>query len=230
MRLALVLPIAICPALDAAADDRTHRPEGCERVLTAQFDNCTVSNTFRCQNEAAAFWIETIDGDNLMAVEARNADHGTLSVDYVGQGLSMQISQSKAHPRDTVRNGSGADTILGTMNFFGMSRPLSGTTSYGHVGETRDLAGQTFARIAFYGSAVFPPPMPEAKGDGTLLYSAKIDVLIEERVHYDLGGKIEANNLVHLALPGQSGFGEEVPRHGCGELSFLSDHRTEAAT
>jgi hypothetical protein len=230
MRLVLVLPMAICPALSATAEVLTVRPESCERLATAQFDNCSVANIFRCQGDEAAFWIETIDADNMMIAEARNVDHSTLSVAYLGQGASMRLSQSKAHPLDTIRDGSGKDIIEGEFRLFGMSRPVYGHTDYGHAGESTQLAGETFARIAFTGSVALPPPMPETKGDGTLLYSEKLDLLVEERVHYEVGGTVDAYNLSHLSLSGQARFGEEIPRFGCGELSFLPDNKTEAET
>ena len=227
MRLALLLCLTVCTASQAAADDLTLRPGSCERTATAQYDNCSIANIFRCTGQSA-FWIETLDVDNILSIETRNADHGSQSIAFVGQDFSMRLVQSKAHPRDTILNGSAADTITGEFEMFGMVRPISGESRYGHAGETSVLAGETFARISFVGTVVFPPPVPETVGDGTFLYSDRLDLLIEETVRYDVGGVVDAYSLAHLALPGQAGFGDETPGYGCGELSLLSHTRTEA--
>lgn len=227
MRLAFLLCLTLGAALPAAAEDLTSRPESCERTATAQYDNCSIANIFRCTGPSA-FWIETLDVDNILSIETRNADHGSQSIAFVGQDLSMRLAQSKAHPRDTILNGSAADTIVGEVEMFGMVRPISGETRYGHAGETTVLAAETFARISFVGTVVFPPPMPETAGGGTFLYSDRLDLLVEEAVRYDVGGVVDAYNLAHLALPGQDGFGDETPGYGCGELSRLSYPRTEA--
>lgn len=229
MRLALVLGMVIGPALPVAAEPSTARPQGCERIATAQFDNCSVTNLFRCPDSTVAFWIETIDADGVMTIETRNPDHGTLSVIYVGQGVSMRMTQTAAHPRDTLRTGAAEDSLTGEMEMFGMTRAISGRTSYAHAGETTELAGETFARIAFTGTVELPPPMPETSGGGTFLYHEGRDLLIEERVSFDLGGIGETYSLAHLSLPGQARFGDKTPGYGCGEMSRLGGPEAEAA-
>jgi hypothetical protein len=142
----------------------------------------------------------------------------------------MRLSQTEAHPRDTILTGSGEDTIVGEFELFGMTQPISGETKYSYTGETEVLAGDTLARIAFVGSVTMPPPMEKIEGTGTLLYSDKLDFLIEEEVRFDFGAGPETHRLKQLALPGQSGFGDETPGYGCGELSLMSGANTEAPT
>ncbi|MCU0829815.1 MAG: hypothetical protein MUE52_21165 [Tabrizicola sp.] len=228
MRLAILLCVTVCAAFPAEALDLSQRPESCERIATAQYDNCSIANIFRCPGEQAAFWIETLDADSILTIETRNADHGSQSIVFVGQDFSMRLVQSKAHPRDTILNGSAADTIVGELDMFGMVRPITGETRYSHAGETVVLAGETFARISFVGTVELPPPMPETVGDGTFLYSERLDLLVEEVVRADVGGVIDASQLAHLALTGQDGFGDETPGYGCGELSGLPLLETEA--
>jgi hypothetical protein len=230
MRRLFLLFLGLAAAAPVAAQDAPMRPLSCERIATAQFDNCSVTNAFRCDEGEIAFWIETIDDDNLLIIETRNPDHGTVSVDYVGQGISMRLSQSKAHPRDTIRNKLGSDTISGDIVLFGMLRPISGETSYVHAGETVDLAGRTFARISFKGSIQFPAPMPEIRGEGTLLYDGDLDLYVEERIAFDFGGDGDRYAIAHLALPGQEGFGDETPGYGCGVLSWLPQSSTESGS
>lgn len=227
MRLASVLGMAILAAPQAVAEDLSLRPESCERLATVQYDNCSVTNTFRCADQSPAFWVEMVDADNMLTIETRNIDHGTQLWNFDGQGVTMRFSQSKAHPRDTIRNGSAEDTITGEVDLFGVVGPVSGETSYGHSGETMALAGESFARIAFQGSIVAPWPMPEIMGGGTFLYSDKLDLLIEEEVRVD-HPVFEVYRLAHLALAGQNGFGDETPGYGCGQLSRLVPRTAEA--
>jgi hypothetical protein len=229
MRKSVVVALLTIQASRAVADDLPLRPESCERAATVQYDNCSIVNIFRCST-GAAFWIESLDSDNILTIETRNADHGSTSISYVGQGASMHISQSTAHPRDTIRNGAASDKIVGLFGLFGMSRPISGETNYSHSGETDVLAGETLARIDFAGSVSFPPPMSEIKGSGTILYSDRLDLLIEEKIRFEIGSTLESYSLVHLSLPGQKGFGDETPGYGCGELSLMSRTATEAPT
>jgi hypothetical protein len=217
----LILALSLAASHGAPANAQTVRPESCERIATAQLDNCSVANIFRCSGEVFTFWIETLDADNILTIETRNADHGSMSVIFVGQGVSMQVTQSKAHPRDTIRNGTAEDRVAGEFELFGMKRPIAGKTRYGHAGETTVLAGETFARIAFTGSVKLPPPMPEISGGGTLLYNDRLDLLVEEDVRYDAGSGADSYRLSHLSLPGQARFGDETPGYGCGELSGL---------
>ncbi len=228
MRLASFLGLAILAAPQAVAQDLSLRPASCVRVATAQYDNCSIDNIFRCSDDGIAFWIESLDANDLLTIETRNSDHGSLSVDFVGQGVTMFLSQSKAHPRDTILNGTAEDTITGEFELFGMKRPIFGETKYGHAGETAVLAGVTFARIAFNGIVTLPQPMPAMTGGGTYLYSDALDLLIEEEVLFDGGAGVEPYRLAHLSLPDQAGFGDETPGYGCGELSQLSRRSTEA--
>jgi hypothetical protein len=223
------IALAIVLASPVVAEDLPLRPVGCERIATAQYDNCSIANVFRCPGEAA-FWIETLDKDNLLTIETRNADHGSMSVTYAGQDVSMQLTQSKMHPRDVIREGLGSDQVVGTFTMFGMSKPISGETEYSHIGETEVLAGETFARIAFVGSVTLPPPMPKMEGSGSFLYSDRLDLLVEEETRFNFSGAPETHRLAHLALPGQKGFGDETPGYGCGELSHLSLPMTKAPT
>jgi hypothetical protein len=228
MRLTLALCLAASFAVPVHA--QTARPDSCERIATTQLDNCSVTNTFRCQGEAFSYWIENLDADAVLTIETRNANHGSMSVFYVGQDLSMEISQSKAHPRDTIQNGSAEDRIAGELEVFGMKRPISGQSQYGHAGETVVLAGETFARIVFTGAIQLPPPMPPLSGGGTLLYSDRLDLLIEEEVRYEAALESESYRLAHLALADQAGFGDETPGYGCGEMSFLVPRDAESAS
>lgn len=228
MRLAFSLGMAIFAAPQAVAEDLSLRPESCARLATVQYENCSVTNTFRCTDQSVAFWIETVDADNILTIETRNADHGTQSWNFVGQDVIMRFSQSKAHPRDTIRNGSAKDTIEGEVDLFGVVGPVTGETSYSHAGETMTLAGESFARIAFQGAIVAPWPISEIVGGGTFLYSDKLDLLIEEEVRVD-HPVAETYRLSHLALAGQDGFGDETPGYGCGQLSRLTRPIAEAA-
>lgn len=221
MRSFLALCITFLSAAPLAAEDLTLRPQSCVRAATVQYDNCSIANIFKCTGQPAAFWIETLDSDNILTIETRNADHGSMTIAFVGQDISMKLTQTKAHPRDTIRIGSATDTVEGEMEIFGMKRPLSGRTSYGYAGETIVLAGETFGRIAFQGGIALPPPMPEMTGGGTFLYSDRLDLLIEEAVTIDAGTGLDGHNLSKLSLPGQAGFGDETPGYGCGELSKL---------
>lgn len=220
MRLTLALTFAAGLAMPAHA--QFARPESCVRVATTQFDNCTVSNIFRCQAEAFTFWIETLEADGAVTVETRNADHGSMAYYFASVDASIQVTTTKAHPRDTIRLGAAEDHIAGQLTIFGMTRPVSGHTDYGYSGETTELAGETLARIAFNGSIVLPPPMPDLSGGGSFLYSDRLDLLIEEEVRYDGEMVGESYRLKHLSLPGQARFGDETPSYGCGEMSRMT--------
>jgi hypothetical protein len=224
MRTFLILACLACLAPPALAQGLSQRPASCERVATAQYDNCSVVNHFRCTGESFAFWIETLDADAILMIELRNAAHGSMFVDYVGMGSSLTLSQTEAHPRDVIRTGSGSDQISGTFKLFGMSRPLSGNTSYGHAGETAEIAGEIFARISFAASVVFPPPVGDMGGSGTFLYSDRLDLLLEEEQRFDFSGAPADYRLARLSLPGQTGFGDETPDIGCGEMSLVPLH------
>jgi hypothetical protein len=228
MRLTLALTIAVGLAVPAHA--QFARPETCERIATTQFDNCTVSNIFRCEAEAFTFWIETLDADGALTVETRNADHGSMAYYFASEDASIQLTTTKAHPRDTIRLGAAEDLIAGELAIFGMTRPVSGQTRYGYAGETTELAGETLARIAFEGSIVLPPPMPDLSGGGSFLYSDRLDLLIEEEVRYEAALEGESYRLAHLALADQAGFGDETPGYGCGEMSFLVPRDVESAS
>jgi hypothetical protein len=228
MRKFVILACLVGPVTPVLAQTVPQRPESCERKATAQFDNCSTTNIFRCDGEAFQFWTETLDGDGILVIETRNAAHGSMQVYYVGQDTSMEIYQSEAHPRDTIRNGTAEDTIDGTFELFGMRRPVSGRNSYSHDGETVSLADESFARIAFVGSVTLPPPMQEISGRGTFLYSDRLDLLIEEEVRYDFDGIADAYKLARLSLPGQKGFGDETPNVGCGEMSQMMPPATKA--
>lgn len=225
MRLTLAMMIGAALAVPAHA--QFARPESCERIATTQFDNCTVSNIFRCEAEAFTFWIETLDAHGALTIETRNADHGSMAFYFPSDGAAIEVTTTKAHPRDTIRLGAAEDLIAGELAIFGMTRPVSGQTRYGYAGETAELAGETLARIVFEGSIVMPPPMPKLSGGGSFLYSDRLDLLIEEEVRYD--GEMSGNSyrLAHLSLPGQARFGDETPGFGCGEMSRLAPLDTQ---
>jgi hypothetical protein len=185
-------------------------------------------NVFRCTGEPFAFWLETIDADAAQVIEMRNAAHGSMYIEYVGMNSSVQTWQSQAHPRDTIRTGSGADEILGTIEIFGMKRPISGKAAYSYSSEMTVLADEEFARIDFVGSVFLPPPMGEMRGSGTFLYSDRLDLLIEDETRLDYIGAPKNYRLARLSLPGQKGFGDETPGVGCGEMSQLSTRQTGA--
>jgi hypothetical protein len=230
MRNVLILACLTATAQPATAQEATLRPESCARLATVQYDNCSITNIFRCGDGVAAFWIESLDADDILTVETRNADHGSETLDFVGQGVSIRMTQTKAHPRDTITNGTADDSITGEFQIFGMSRPIVGQTSYGYAGEETVLAGVTFARIAFNGSVTLPPPMPAMTGGGTYLYSEDLDLLIEESVNFDAETDGETFRLAHLSLAGQDGFGDETPGYGCGQLSQLRLNPAEIPT
>ncbi|MDZ4088294.1 MAG: hypothetical protein U1E69_16015 [Tabrizicola sp.] len=221
MRLAFLPCLTVCSASLAAADGSALRPESCSRLATAQYDDCSVANVFRCADGAPAFWIESRDAYGL-TVETRNLNHGSVMWDLVGQGMVVRLDQSKAHPRDTIQNGRAEDRIVGELELFGRTQPISGETSYGYFGETTVLAGETFARITFSGVIRMPPPVPDIDGGGLFLYSDRLDLLLEEEVRVDLETGSSVYRLTRLALSGQAGFGDETPRDGCGEISGLS--------
>lgn len=224
--LTLCVLMASAPHL-VAAEGSAIRPESCVRLATAQYDNCSITNVFRCGDDAAPFWIESLDADNILTVETRNSDHGSQTLDFVGQGVTIRMAQTKAHPRDTITNGTAEDTVTGEFEIFGLSRPIFGQTTYGYAGETAEIAGVTFARIAFNGSISLPPPMPEMTGAGTYIYSDALDLMVEETVTFDADFG-ESYRLAHLSLSGQDGFGDETPGYGCGQLSLLRPSATGA--
>ncbi len=220
VRTAIALCLLAGTAPPAASDEAFTRPESCERIATAQYDDCSVTNTFRCQDADQPFWVESIDADNFLMIETRNADHGTIKFDYVAEGLSMSLVQSKAHPRDVIRAGTGQDTIVGELTVFGMTRTISGATSYAHAGETVDHSGMVFARINFRQKVTMPYPVPSFEGSGSMLYNAVLDLLVAEDTRFDEGLPSEPVGLSRLSLPGHAGFGEENPQFGCGEYSW----------
>ncbi len=222
MRVALALCLLTGSALPVAAQGLLTRPESCKRIVTAQYDDCTVTNTFRCAEVEEPFWIESVDDDGLLTIETRNADHGSVRLEYLAEGVSMRVVQSKAHPRDIVVAGSGQDTIVGQFTVFGMTRPVTGKTSYAFAGEKADHPGTPFVRITFVGEVVMPYPMPAFVGSGSMLYSDALDVLIAEETRFDEGLVEKPINLTQLALSGDAGFGDEFPKYGCGELSRLA--------
>jgi hypothetical protein len=222
MRSVLILASIVSPAFPLAAEVAPQRPKSCERIATAQYDNCSVTNLFRCTGEGFAFWVETVDAEFAMMVETRDATHSSLHIDYVGLDTSLSLTSSSPHPRDIVRDGSGADSITGSIEMFGLTRPVFGKTRYDHSGKKTLLAEQSFARIDYDGAVSFPPPMGDVQGSGSFLYNDALDLLIEEETRFDLGAGAESYRLARLSLPGQKGFADETPGVGCGEMSHMT--------
>jgi hypothetical protein len=231
--MAMRLLFALClitAAGPVCGQDALKRPQSCQLVATSQYDDCSVTNAYRCDPaEPVAFWLEEIDSDGLLSIETRAADHGTTGLIFEGEGEVMRMTTVTEHPSRALITGQRLEEATGTLTMFGMKQSFAGSASYVYAGEMAEMAGTRFHRMDFGGSITFPDPVGSITIKGTYLFQEQLDLLIEETYEMtDAGSPVERVRLRSVTLDGQPGFGSTQPGYGCGELSLNAVLQTEA--
>ncbi|MCU0802312.1 MAG: YceI family protein [Rhodobacteraceae bacterium] len=219
---AVLLPTLACALPSYAQDASAVRPKDCALRVTSQYDDCKVDNLYLCSSkEDMYFRIETFAAAGAPSIEILGEDYRPRSfVEPDGGGMSFRQSTS-THPRDVLLSGGGKQTATGTFTMMGMTRPVSLTATLASVGETVQLAGQTFDVIEMQGRVLLPEPVGAVDASVTFGYLPAADVLLEIDVSLSYnGGVVETSRLKAASLANQPGFGSELPLYGCGELSL----------
>lgn len=215
MRRFLALGLIAGAALPAAAQDVLQRPEGCVLVATAQSDNCTAENYFRCPGRSA-FRLEVSDRKGGLQVQTYDADHGTLEIAYSDGGFRLKAKPKVQHPRVALKTGSIHERTTGTVYFKGSSQPSIYEGDYTYKGETRKLGGETFHRLSYSGLLSYPAVPETLTASGSVLFNERLDLRVAEvDVSDGRGGPARVTKLKSLALEGQKGFGSTKPKFGC---------------
>lgn len=221
IRLA-VMGIAMLAPQVAAAEDLFVRPPGCVRIATSQHNNCEVNNLFRCSGAGVLpYRSEDTDEAGVLAVSTLDADYNLVEVgeEHVDSSVTMRVTGSTLP--EVIATGQGSQDMVGELRLLGMRRPLSGAGTSVYDGETVEWAGIVFRRIEADGHIDMPPPMGRMTGGGSVLYNADLDLAVDEIVWTSGMGHDTHKQLKALALPGQPGFGVEVPSFGCPHVSGL---------
>lgn len=221
MRKFLILFCMTVPATPMVAEGFEPRPESCALISTMQKDTCEVENTFRCSSSDGVFYRgEFFDELGLSQVSRMTADFTPVSsVDEVGDGMYFNPADA-IHPQDMLRMGTSVQNLDGAISLFGLKQPLESTATYTATGQTVDLAGKSFQTLDGQISVSFPNSGLIISGHTVLAYQKEIDLLLEIETTLKFGDQ-ETSRAVEVALPGQVGFGDEHPRHGCTSLSSL---------
>lgn len=222
MRTVLALTIACAGGLPALADVFV-RPEACELIATVQRDTCEVENLYSCPSENGVLnRDETFDIDGLASVSILDPSTGASTLDFVWNDGSMKLQSTGDSDLDVVRNGSGSMSAVGEVRLFGLWRPVSGTETSVHTGETLELAGKTFHRIETTVTLQLPYPIPTFTGRDVRAYNEELDLTVTVEVSYEEGVLAASDSkLMQLSLRGQHGFGDEQPRYGCMTLGMV---------
>jgi hypothetical protein len=224
----LILGLSVNAAPAALAEGFPARPESCELVSTAQRSDCEVENRYRCGSGSASFyWIEFFETDGLTTIARETSDF--LLKDLIepdGSGLYVTSTEG-LHPRETLRAGTSTQRLEGHISLFGLRQPFISEGQLTATGTAVVLAEKAFQVI----EGEFEFEMPNAgvtlTGQSIFAYQPDINIVIEIETSPYFGSR-ETKYIRELALPGQPGFGDEYPKHGCMSLSALKTRSLEA--
>ena len=223
MRKFVILGCLAALASPAVAEGFAPRPESCKLIATMQKSDCEVENTYKCPADGRAFYrVEYFEDVGLTQIGQMTANFATeSSVDERGDG--MYFDQSDAlHPKEMIRLGTSVQNLDGLISLFGLKQPINGTAKYTTRGETVELAGKAFETLDGEMSISVPNAGVVITGRTVIAYQRDIDLLLEIETSLDFGDH-KTSHAVEVALPGQTGFGDETPRHGCTGLSSLHE-------
>jgi len=221
MRLA-VMGIAMLAPQVAAAADLFVRPASCVRIATSQYDICEVWNLFRCTGAGLQpYRAEDVDEEGVLAVATLDADYNL--VEGVDQGVDSSVTMTVEGSTfaEVIATEKGSNEMVGELRLLGMRRPIYGAGTTVYEGETVEWAGVVFHRIKADAYIDMPPPMGRMTGGGSVFYNADLDLAVDEIVWTQGMGNDTRKQLKALALPGQLGFGAEMPSFGCQHVSGL---------
>jgi hypothetical protein len=217
----LILALILGIATPVAAEGFSGRPESCEPISTAQRSDCEVENRYRCVSEEGSFYrIEFFETGGMTEVAQETSDFLPVSLsDEAGDGIFFTKVEG-LHPRDMIQSGRSMQRLEGYISVLGLKQPLSAEVTFKATGQTITLADKSFETLE--GQIVVKMPNAGATftGRSIFAYQADIDIMIETESWTSLGPD-ETTYVREFALPGQPGFGDEVPRYGCGDLSQL---------
>lgn len=222
MRKFVILACLVVPAASALAEDAFVRPEGCERLATIQYDNCEVDNRFRCEGTGGeSYRTESHDSFGLYYVWTSSGDDNGYGVYSNGDTYAYSF---RGHDfEDALKTGRAVEQFDGTMTVFGMRRPFSGETVYTFDGEVTELSGLVFQMIMTDDRTIYPHPIEEEVSKSVLLWNEEADILVTAETAEESSTDAPfVTRMTQLSLPGQVGFGDEVPRYGCGVTSQLA--------
>lgn len=229
MRKSLILACLHCFAPPALAETLLERPASCERIATAQYSDCNVSNHFKCPDSSPVIYrVESVDQDGLLTVETYDENQGAVGlVDSSGDMWASFVAQTE-HPRVALTTGLRDERFEGALNVLGAPMSLKAKGAYRYSGETLSIAGETFHRMPFeadlitegtiFGTAITFVMLAE----GSMIFNERLDLWIVDIARTKIDDEPEEiSSLRLLSLAGQDGFGIEVPTFGCGAISLL---------
>lgn len=221
MRKFVILACLTAPAAPVLAEGFAPRPDSCELIATMQKSNCEVENTYRCHAADGVFYrVEYFEELGLSQLGRMTAEFAPeSSVDEVGDGMYFNPSNA-VPPMEMIHLGTSVQNLDGLISLFGLKQPISGTATYTATGKTVELAGKTFETLDGEMSISMPNAGLVITGRTVIAYQNDIDLLLEIETSLDFGNH-ETSHTVEVALRGQTGFGDETPRHGCMSLSTL---------
>lgn len=225
MRKFLTFAWMLAAATPVVAEGFSPRPDSCKLVYTAQHSDCEVENRYRCASSAGIFYrIEFFDDLGLDEIGEETSHYLPVSVtDASDDGISF-TSIEGVHPKETLEVGASIQRLVGSVSIFGLKQPVEAKVNYEATRQTVQLAGKTFDTLT--GNFVLKMPNSGLVMTGTniVAYNSEIDVMIEIQTEMGFGAR-KRNFVRELFLPGQPGFGDEKPRHGCMGLSGLEFDR-----
>ena len=223
MRIACAVCLVLVTSVPAVAENVFQRPPSCERLATAQNNDCEVMNIFACQTDSDLthrYEINDEAAEPMVVLWHDQTDLLSVHVPWTEDGLSVTIKGPSVAAAIAAKSANL--TASGEVTMMGMKRDVTGQARYVFDGQTVELAGQTFQLVAAEIEAYPPYPMEPLTGSVVVAHSdaLKLSVPYESKLDLDLEG--EVSRLSTLSLPGQDGFGVEIPTVGCRGLSYLS--------
>jgi hypothetical protein len=231
MQAALALCLIVGAALPAVAEDVLKRPKGCERVATAQYDTCKVTNQFKCTGTApVAYREESVYETGKFTVETFDERWGALGIAGLGGQFVASLTSQTEHPHAALLSGKRKEVFQGSGSMFGLRTKMTGRADFSYKGETKEIAGQSF--YGFSGESVLKLTTTisgaaksySATFDFSMLFNEKRDLWLFESGSMKFEGQPEERSRLRLlSLPGQGGFGATQPKYGCDNLSMLGN-------
>lgn len=225
MRAALTLCLLtgslVGSAFPAAAEDVFQRPESCVRVATAQYDDCTVSNQFRCGAEGAVFGREETYGPKgLLDVGTDFPDEQVLRFDSPIEGEDVVVRYVGGDLEEALREGTTNGSSVIELEGWPPEDSMTSDEVYRYFGETVEVAGKRFHRIDVTVTVSLSVTGRLFQTKEVRLYDDESELLVTEKSETKSNSMPDSSlALVTLALPGQPGFASETPIHGCPPTS-----------